>query len=128
MRAEFLKFVGPKGAGPTEASYFCRQKKKAYLPTYLPTSKIVGRVRGNRNIFNCGLKISIFWRNESKIRNFQQSEFWAKWEKKSDGKFPIKKIQSANFDRVGRLRGNKLIFNFGLMALPNMSRSYWFLV
>ena len=27
-------------------------KKK---PTYLPTSKIVGRVRGNRNIFNCGL-------------------------------------------------------------------------
>ena len=37
--------------------------------------------------------------------------------KKSDGKFPIKKIQSADFDRVGRVRGNKLIFNFGLMAI-----------
>ena len=35
--------------------------------------------------------------------------------KKSDGKFPIKKIQSADFDRVGRVRGNKLIFNFGLI-------------
>jgi hypothetical protein len=28
--------------------------KKKRIPTYLPTSKIVGRVRGNRNIFNCG--------------------------------------------------------------------------
>jgi hypothetical protein len=36
--------------------------------------------------------------------------------KKSDGKFPIKKIQSADFDRVGRVRGNKLIFNFGLRS------------
>ena len=26
-------------------------------PTYLPTSKIVGPVRGNRNIFNCGLTV-----------------------------------------------------------------------
>ena len=33
-----------------------KKKKPTYLPTYLPTSKIVGRVRGNRNIFNCGLK------------------------------------------------------------------------
>jgi hypothetical protein len=35
--------------------------------------------------------------------------------KKSDDKFPIKKFQSADFDRVGRVRGNKLIFNFGLI-------------
>jgi hypothetical protein len=40
--------------------------------------------------------------------------------KKSDGKFPIKKIQSADFDRVGRVRGNKLIFNFGL-SITKMS-------
>ena len=34
--------------------------------------------------------------------------------KKSDCKFPIKKIQSAGFDKVVRVRGDKLIFNFGL--------------
>jgi len=34
--------------------------------------------------------------------------------KKSDCKFPIKKFHSADFDRVSRVRGNKLIFNFGL--------------
>jgi hypothetical protein len=33
---------------------------------------------------------------------------------KSDGKFLIKKFQSADFDRVGRVRRNKLIFNCGL--------------
>ena len=33
--------------------------------------------------------------------------------KKSDGKFPIKKIQLADFDTVDRVRGNNLIFNFG---------------
>ena len=33
--------------------------------------------------------------------------------KKSDGKFPIKKFQLADFDRVSRVRRNKLIFNFG---------------
>jgi hypothetical protein len=57
-------------------------------------------------------KISIFWQNESKIQNFQRNE--KKKEKKSDGKFPINFFQSADFDRVGRVRGNKLIFNFGL--------------
>ena len=64
-------------------------------------------------------KISIFWRNESKIRNFQQSEFWAKQKKKKkkkgESKFPIEKIQSADYDRVGQVRGNKLIFNFDLI-------------
>ena len=39
---------------------------------------------------------------------------------KSNGKFPIKKFQSADFDRVGRVRGNKLIFNFGL-SITKMS-------
>jgi hypothetical protein len=55
-------------------------------------------------------KISIFWRNESKIWNFQQNEK----KKKSDGKFPINFFQLADFDRVGRVRGNKLISNFGI--------------
>ena len=36
-------------------AHLCRQKKKKPTYIYLPTSKIVGRVRGNRNIFNCGL-------------------------------------------------------------------------
>ena len=38
-----------------------------------------------------------------------------KKKKKGDGKFPIKKFQSADFDRVGQVRGNKLIFNFDLI-------------
>ena len=39
--------------------------------------------------------------------------------KKSDGKFPIKKIQSADLDRVGRVRGNKFILNFGPTLYQN---------
>ena len=41
-------------------------------------------------------------------------------ERKNDGKFPIKKFQSADFDRVDRVRGNKVIFNFGLIYQVNM--------
>jgi hypothetical protein len=67
------------------------------------------------------VKISIFRRNKSKIRNFQQNEFWAKRKKKSYDKSPIKKFQSANFDRVGRVRGNNLIFNFGLGLFPEVN-------
>jgi hypothetical protein len=33
------------------------------------------------------------------------------------GKFPIKKIQSADFDRVGQVRGNTLVFNLGLITI-----------
>ena len=43
--------------------------------------------------------------------NFERNEK----KKKSDGKFPIKKFQSPDFDRVGQVRGNKLIFNFDLI-------------
>jgi hypothetical protein len=50
-------------------------------------------------------------------------EFSAKREIKSDGKFPIKKFQSANFERVGRVRGNKLIFNFGLRSNKEKSEN-----
>ena len=71
-------------------------------------------------------KISIFWRNESKIRNFQQREFWAKREKKIDCKFSIKIFQSADFDSVGRIRGNKLIFNFGLSICHGLFCVQWF--
>jgi len=39
--------------------YIMMQKKKK-KPTYLPTSKIGGQVRGNRNIFNCGLIFTCF--------------------------------------------------------------------
>jgi hypothetical protein len=51
--------------------------------------------------------------------------------KKGDGKFPIKKIQLADFDRGGRVRGNKLILNFGQIlfktSLYNISgvHMYW---
>jgi hypothetical protein len=47
LKIPYFRFISPKDR------YF-RIKKK---PTYLPTSKIVGRVRGNRNIFNCGLML-----------------------------------------------------------------------
>ena len=58
MRAEFLKFVGPKGAGPTEASYlavllyakhfffflYVRPQLKIFLfPLTRPTILEVGR-------------------------------------------------------------------------------------
>ena len=65
-------------------------------------------------------EISIFWRNESKIRNFQQNEEG----KKSDSKFPIKIFQSTDFDRVGQVRGNKLIFNFDLLLSWPIYRIY----
>ena len=68
-------------------------------------------------------KISIFWRSESNIQNFQRKE---KKEKKSDGKFPIKKFQLADSDRVGRVRGNKLIFNFDQSIQSVFSRKYLF--
>ena len=57
-----------------------------------------------RSFGETNLKYGIFSKT-----NFERNE-----RKKSDGKFPIKKIQAADFDRVGRVRGNKLIFNFGL--------------
>jgi hypothetical protein len=59
-------------------------------------------MRKYRSFGEMNLKYGIFSKT-----NFQQNG------KKSDGKFSIKKFQSADFDRVGRVRGNKLIFNFG---------------
>jgi hypothetical protein len=57
-----------------------------------------------------------------KYRTFGNTEFSTKQilsetkkEKKSDSKFPIIKFHPNNFDRVGRVKGNKLIFNFGLI-------------
>jgi hypothetical protein len=58
-----------------------------------------------RSFGETNLKYGIFSKT-----NFERNEKGKK--KKSDGKFPIKKIKSADFDRVGRIRGNKLIFNF----------------
>jgi hypothetical protein len=62
-------------------------------------------MRKYRSFGETNLKYGIFSKT-----NFQRNE-----KKKSDDKFPIKKYQSADFDRVGRVRGNKLIFNFGLI-------------
>ena len=36
-------------------------EKKKNLPTYLPNLKILGRVRGNKNIFNGGLSLKIIY-------------------------------------------------------------------
>jgi hypothetical protein len=58
-----------------------------------------------RSFGETNLKYGIFSKT-----NFERNEKGKK--KKSDGKFPIKKIKSADFDGVGRIRGNKLIFNF----------------
>ena len=56
LRIPYFRFVSPKDRyfRITEHIFVVKKKK----PTYLPTSKIVGRVRGNRNIFNCGPKVS----------------------------------------------------------------------
>jgi hypothetical protein len=53
----------------------------------------------------------------AKISNFWQYRILSetKKEKKSDSKFPIIEFHPNNFDRVGRVRGNKLIFNFGFI-------------
>ena len=51
LKIPYFRFVSPKDRN-FRTSLSLKNKKK---PTYLPTSKIVGRVRGNRNIFNCGL-------------------------------------------------------------------------
>jgi hypothetical protein len=54
LKIPYFRFVSPKDRylRITEHIFVVKKKK----PTYLPTSKIVGRVRGNRNIFNCGLR------------------------------------------------------------------------
>ena len=54
LKLSYFRFVSPTDRyfRIIEHIFVVKKKKK---PTYLPTSKIVGRVRGNRNIFNCGL-------------------------------------------------------------------------
>ena len=53
LKIPYFRFVLPKDQyfRITEHIFVVKKKKT----TYLPTSKIVGRVKGNRNIFNCGL-------------------------------------------------------------------------
>jgi hypothetical protein len=53
-----FRFVSPKDRyfRITEHIFVVKKKKK---PTYPPTAKIVGQVRGNRNIFNCGLSMFV---------------------------------------------------------------------
>ena len=55
LKIPYFRFVSPKDRyfRITEHIFVVKERKN---PTYLPTSKIVGRVRGNRNIFNCGLR------------------------------------------------------------------------
>ena len=79
LKIPYFRFVSPKDRYFRITEHIFVIKKKAYLPIshtellvlagsrpttlygrlptymYLLTSKIVGRVRGNRNIFNCGL-------------------------------------------------------------------------
>ena len=66
------------------------------------TTKMYSVMRKYRSFGETNLKNRIFSKT-----NFERNE-------KRDDKFPIKKFQSGDFDRVGRVRGNKLIFNFGL--------------
>jgi hypothetical protein len=62
------------------------------------------------------LKYRSFGETNLKYGIFSKTNF-ERNERKNDGKFPIKKIQLANFDRVSQVRGNTLIFNFGLKSL-----------
>ena len=55
LKIPYFRFVSPKDRYFRITEHIFVVKEKKSLPTYLPTSKIVGRVRGNRNIFNCGL-------------------------------------------------------------------------
>ena len=62
-------------------------------------------MRKYRSFGKTNIKYGIFSKT-----NFERNKI----KKKSDDKFPIKQFQLADIDRVGRVRGNKLIFNFGL--------------
>ena len=72
LKIPYFRFVSPKDRyfRITEHIFVVKEKEK---PTYLPTSKIVGRVRGNRNIFNCGpsdgKSSHCLWQGELKKRN-----------------------------------------------------------
>ena len=57
LKILYFRFVSPKDRyfRITEHIFVVKKKK----PTYLPTAKIVGQVRGNRNIFNCGLSMFV---------------------------------------------------------------------
>jgi hypothetical protein len=47
--------------------YLAKIKNKFVSPYFFDNKDVLGNA-----------KISIFWQNESKIRNFQQNKFWAK--------------------------------------------------
>ena len=55
LKIPYFRFVSPKDRNFRITEHIFVVKKRKSLPTYLPTSKIVSWVRGNRNIFNCGL-------------------------------------------------------------------------
>ena len=55
LKIPYFRFVLAKDRYFRTTEHIFVVKKKKKKPTYLLTSKIVGRVRGNRNIFNCGL-------------------------------------------------------------------------
>jgi hypothetical protein len=74
LKIPYFRFVSPKDRylRITEHTFVVKKEKKK--PTYLPTSKIVGQVRGNRNIFNCGL-IQIHrkhWTQDTEWRQIKQ--------------------------------------------------------
>ena len=53
LKIRYFRFVSPKDRYFLITEHIFVVQKKKSLPTY--TSKIVGRVRGNKNISNCGL-------------------------------------------------------------------------
>ena len=57
LKIPYFRFVSPKDRYFHITKHIFVIKKKS---PYLPTSKIVGRVRGNRNIFNYGLMATSF--------------------------------------------------------------------
>jgi hypothetical protein len=78
LKILYFRFVLPKDRYfcITEHIFVVKKKKK---PTYLPTSKIVGGVRRNRNIFNCGLLVRILRIFPSKINFLRFKQIFCLW-------------------------------------------------
>ena len=66
-------------------------------------------MRKYQSFCETNLKYGIFSKT-----NFERNK---KKKKKKCQQISNQKFQSSDYDRVGRVRGNKLIFNFGLMYM-----------
>jgi hypothetical protein len=102
--------------------------KKKKKPTYLPTSKLVGGVSGNRNIFNCGLLVRILRIFPSKINFLRFKQIFCLWILILLRKYCIFSLSVVIFDWlivVFKIYSN--IFSYSESPLIHLYQFSWFL-